>query len=255
MLRRIFRGVKLLKQENLELDQLKKGIDEEITSLSKLDIKEKNCKNKDIKSMIQHYLNLTDKMEERRTHIYNFTLQYLIICSTGAIFIFSHKNSFDDHIFYPIMVILIIQILSSILIIIVHETQSAFKYPFRDLGNKWKWFYYGNKSVLKIKTGSVRPSKRPDQTTIPYLEGLKEFIQNYKDENIDGELSANIQQLYLLLVHNYYKNQFHLKLTKIRLWSIWLTFVSLIIITIIFIILKYELNFPKLILCLQFAKT
>lgn len=239
MLRRIFRGAKLLKQENLELEKLKKVIDEEITSLSKLSLEEKNCKNKDIKSMIQHYLNLTDKMEERRTHIYNFTLQYLIICSTGAIFIFSQKNSIDDLIFYPIMTILIIQIISSILIIIVHETQSAFKYPFRDLGNKWKWFYYGTESVLKIKTRPVFPSKRPDQTTIPYLEGLKEFIQNYKDETIDEELSDNIQQLYLLLVHNYYKNRFHLQLTQIRLRSIWLTVASLPIIAIIFIILKY----------------
>jgi len=257
ILRRIFRGVKLLKQENLELEQLKKGIDEEITSLSKLSIKEKNRKNKDIKSMIQHYLNLTDKMEERRTHIYNFTLQYLIICSTGAIFIFSHKNSIDDLMFYLIMAALIIQIIFSVIIIIFHETQSAFKYPFRSgkYGNKWKWFYYGNKSVSKIETMPVFPSKRPDQTTIPYLEGLKEFIQNYKDETIDKELSDNIQQLYLLLVHNYYKNQFHSKLTEIRLWSIRLTVVSLLIITIIFIILKYELNILQLILCLQFAKT
>ena len=242
MLRRIFRGVKLLKQENLELDQLKKGIDEEITSLSKLDIKEKNCKNKDIKSMIQHYLNLTDKMEDRRTRIYNFTLQYLIICSTGVVFIFSQKDNINDFIFYTIITILIIQIISSLIIIFIHEKQSAFRYPFLDLdeyGNKWKWFYYGTESVLKIKTMPVFPSKRPDQTTIPYLEGLKEFIQNYKDETIDKELSDNIQQLYLLLVHNYYKNRFHSQLTKIRLWSIRLTVASLLIIVIIFVILKY----------------
>ena len=145
----------------------------------------------------------------------------------------------------------------SIGIIIFHETQSVFEYPFRSgkYGNKWKWFYYGNKSVLKIKTMPVFPSKRHAQTTIPYLEGLKEFIQNYKDETIDEELSDNIQQLYLLLVHNYYKNQFHSQLTKIRLWSIRLTVAALLIIAIIFIILKYELNFPQLILCLQFAKT
>jgi hypothetical protein len=243
MLRGIFRGVKLLKQENLELEQLKKEIDEEIKSLSKLGIEEKNCKNKDIKSMIQHYLNLTDKMEERRTHIYNFTLQYLIICSTGAGLLFSQRNRIDDIIFYPIMVVLIIQIMFSIAIIIFHERQSAFRYPFLYLdeyGNKWKWFYYGNKSVPKIKTMPVRPSKRPDQTTIPYLEGLKEFIQNYKNEKIDEELSDNIQQLYLLLVHNYYKNQFHLQLTRIRLWSLIVTFVAFVIaIAIIFIILKY----------------
>ena len=76
ILRIIFRGVKLQKQKNSKLEQLKKGIEEEITSLSKLGIEEKNCKNKDIKSMIQHYLNLTDKMEDRRTRIYNFTLEF-----------------------------------------------------------------------------------------------------------------------------------------------------------------------------------
>lgn len=243
MLRRIFRGVKLLKQENLELEQLKKEIDEEIISLSKLSIKEKNCKNKDIKSMIQHYLNLTDKMEDRRTRIYNFTLQYLIICLTGLGLLLSQRNRICDIIFYPIMVVLIIQIIFSGIIIILHEKQSAFRYPFLYLdeyGNKWKWFYYGNKFVLKIKTRVVRPSKRPDQTTNPYLEGLKDFIQNYKDETIDEELSDNIQHLYLLLVHNYYKNQFHLQLTGIRLWSLRVTFVAfLIAIAIIYIILKY----------------
>lgn len=237
ILRILFRGVKLKKQKNSKLEHLKKGIEEEITALSKLGIEEKNCKNKDIKSMIQHYLTLTDKMEDRRTRIYNFTLQYLIICLTGLGLLLSQRNRICDIIFYSIMVVLIIQIIFSGIIIILHEKQSAFRYPFLYLdeyGNKWKWFYYGNKFVLKIKTRVVCPSKRPDQTTNPYLEGLKDFIQNYKDETIDEELSDNIQHLYLLLVHNYYKNRFHLQLTGIRLWSLRVTFVAFLIAIIIY---------------------
>ena len=42
------------------------------------------------------------------------------------------------------------------------------------------------------------------------------------DQN-DEEISNNVQQLYLLQVHNYYKNRFYLQLVRIREWSLYPT--------------------------------
>lgn len=49
---------------------------------------------------------------------------------------------------------------------------------------------------------------------MPYLKGLHYFVVNYSEETLDSELSDNIQQLYLLQVHNYYKNKFFLRLNN-----------------------------------------
>jgi hypothetical protein len=71
-------------------------------------------------------------------------------------------------------------------------------------------------------------STRSEDTLEPYLRGLEAFAHNYMVEDTDRELVDNIQQLYLLQVHNYYKNRFYLQLIRIREWSIYVTIVALV---------------------------
>lgn len=44
-------------------------------------------------------------------------------------------------------------------------------------------------------------------------------MESYANATIDKELQDNIQQLYLLQVHNFYKNKFFLRLNKYDLWA------------------------------------
>jgi hypothetical protein len=107
----------------------------------------------------------------------------------------------------------------------IYERQSGFRYPFlwleaEEYGNKWKWFYYGSKPLQNISTKTVRESKTFSTTIEPYLESFRDFINEYRVENVDSEITDNIQQLHLLRVHNYFKNKFFLQLTDIQKQSL-----------------------------------
>jgi hypothetical protein len=234
---------KLSADECKKLKQLKDSISEELDSLRGLESEEKQYKNEEIKSLIRYYQTLTEEIENRRNRIYNFTLQFLVICLAGVGLLFSWKRENHDLIFWEIIIVLGLLIIFSLVIIIVYEFQSRFRYSFlclKEYGNKWKWFYYGNQHIMKINVRPFPPSKNFSQTLEPYLSGLNEFIRNYREENIDKEISNNIQQLYLLQVHNYYKNRFYLQLTNLRLYSIIVTVVIAIIIYLIFYVFSLD---------------
>lgn len=232
--------IKLSPEECNQLKQLKDNVSKELDLLLKIDREEKQKKNEEIISLIKYYRTLTEEVETRRNRIYNFTLQFLVICLTAIGILLSLFNGKSNLFFWGLLIILITFIVFSVLIIIIYEFQSGFRYPFLNLkeyGNKWKWFYYGNQYILKINTNPIS-RKCFNQTLEPYLNGLNEFIKNYRKENIDKEISDNIQQLYLLQVHNYYKNRFYLQLTRIRLYLI--KFIPIIIVIIVII---YVINF------------
>jgi len=133
--------------------------------------------------------------------------------------------------YYTAIFIFSILAFSSLLTSCLFVRQSSFRYPFLKAecigGNQWKWFYYGNEDILKISRNVVLPTKNPQKTTIPYLRGIEYFVRSYKCEDPRDEIRNNIQQLYLLQVHNYYKNRFYLQLT--RIWEVSLLIVILAI--------------------------
>ena len=127
--------------------------------------------------------------------------------------------------------------ISSLITTLVFQFQSWYRYPFLKLdrfGNQWKWFYYGNPEVLKIDTNPF--NRNPDSMHNTYMKGLLYYTSKYIDENIDIEITDNVQQLYLLQVHNYFKNRFYLQLVKIWKWAFGMIILFLIIFSILYLI-------------------
>lgn len=217
--------------------EIEKLINSELNSLKKLKNSEKEEKILDSEKMIAHYISMTNEIESRRTKIYEFSLTILAISLAAIGLLFSQKAQIGNYIFWPIIIGLIIQILFSITIAYIYNKQTNFMYCFRRIegyGNTWKWFYYGNSEVLKIDTNPIIQIKKFEKTIEPYLKGLRNFLSNYKNEKINKKLENNLQQLFLLMTHNYYKNRFCRQLINIRNYG----FVSSIIITFaVFIIL------------------
>ncbi len=221
LLRRLL-GQNRGEKSQAERRRLEHEVEEEIARLATLSEEEKSAKNHEVKSLIEYYHEMTSAIEDRRGSIYNFTLQYLVILLTALGVVIASQAGLRNWLLL-IAVLLGLHIAFSLAIIVVFEFQSWFRYPFLKLekfGNKWKWFYYGNPYVLKISRRAIFPSTRFERTQKPYLKGLKEFAEKYRTETLDQALTDNIQQLYLLQVHNYYKNQFYLALVRIRLWSL-----------------------------------
>lgn len=206
------------------VENIKNQVDQELKKLENVSDAELKRKNQEVKEMIQYYNQLTDNIENRRNKILSFTTQYIVVLLTASGFIISKQKELGE-LFWFITAFFSVQIISSIITLIYYVFQSYYRYPFLELkeyANKWKWFYYGNENILKLETNVFKKSKEINKTTIPYLSGLRFFISKFSTENEKDEIKDNIIQLYLLQVHNFYKNRFYLILVNIQKWSfIW----------------------------------
>jgi hypothetical protein len=222
------RDNKLANEKLIEL------IKEDLNRLSLLPEEQKIKINEDAKKMISYYNNLTDKVEDRRIKITNSSWQKMTIMVATLNLLYLTK--LPHEILCPIILIFIINIIFDIIKLIEYLFQSKFVYPFTDsgFGNRWKWFYYGNEYITKINTNPFisKPNNKEDIEN--YIKGLHIFLNKYSNETIDKELADNIQQLYLLQVHNYYKNKFYLRLNKYDLYIL----ITSIIVIVIYIIIK-----------------
>lgn len=217
------------KEERERFTQLGNEVSQEITQLKGLSQDEKRAKDQNIISMIRHYIDMTDKVEDKRNGIHTFTLQMLSIW-IAAIFVlltvhFDEDVKINPVLFAVIIAVLIVQILFCLYSAWVYEKQSGFRYSFlwselEQYGNKWKWFYYGSRLVQRISTNVIRESRSFNTTVEPFMESYREFLHNYATENLDSQIVDDIQQLHLLRVHNYYKNKFYLQLTDIQKWAL-----------------------------------
>jgi hypothetical protein len=216
----------------VDISSMDKEISAELIKLKKLSKAELVRKNEDVKEMISYYNGLTNSVEERRNKIYDFALQYLAVLLTVSGVLYSYKDKIEGWIFLIFITLIVVQLLAAFWTIVTYEFQSKYRYPFLKLekyANKWKWFYYGNPYILKIDRNVFVKTNDDEKTKKPYLEGLKNFIINYSKEKLWDEISDNIQQLYLLQVHNYYKNKFYLNLVRIRLRSLQVSILILVI--------------------------
>lgn len=219
------------------IKELSSQVSKQLEELVKLDVEQLKYKNKDIKDMINYYNDLTHKIEDRRVRIHNFSLQILAVSLAALIIVVtSDQIKIDSDIklilFSSTVVIFFVLIVFALVTSLFFIKQSSFRYPFLKLEglgqNQWKWFYYGNKNIENISRNPICPTKDQAKTHIPYLMGMEYFIRSYTGENPQEEIRNNIQQLYLLQVHNYYKNKFYLQLTKI--WQLAFCLVLLVII-------------------------
>jgi len=222
--------INLTEDEQNRLKKLKDDISAEVSALQSLSNDKKLEKNSNIISMIRHYIGMSDKVEDRRGRIRTFTLQMLAIWVAAVILLtalYLDKNTDINLVFFTATLSLFIgQILFCLYSAFIYEKQSGFRYPFlwpdaEEYGNKWKWFYYSSKPLQRISTKTIKESKTVGTTIEPYLESYRDFIQQYRLENLDSEIIDNIQQLHLLRVHNYFKNKFFLQLTDIQKWSLY----------------------------------
>jgi len=205
-------------KELIEENEIKKEVKQKLKEITQLEDNLKKNKNEDIKQMIKYYRNMTVETEDRRTRLNSVNLQTLAISITAIVWVITNCQKFDNihlgDIYYTFILLTLITLAGTSLIsIFCFSLQSAFKYPFsklKEFGNQWKWFYLGNEEILNINANLNPLSKKNWKNSLkPYLKGLSIFLNNYEKEDLNKEITDNIKQLYLLQVHNYYKNKFY----------------------------------------------
>lgn len=208
-----------------EIDKIISDLEQCFTQLLSADENKKKHINEDVISKILYFNALTDKVEERRSKIQTFSYQYLAILLTVTGVFITYFNNIYIHTRAVVIGVLCIQILSTLFILIFYNFQSSYNYPFKgypNYSNQWKWFYYGNSYIQKL---NINPffSINKTQNKIDYLEGLHYIVKKYNEETLDNELKSNLIQMYVLQVHNYYKNKFYLQLFDIMKWSLYIS--------------------------------
>ena len=198
--------------------------------------------------LIEYFENMSSKAEERRSSIYNSAANNLNLIVAFLTLVVTVNISKTDLFLYfvPAYIFAILSLVNAIVLIIVFWMQSTCKYVtkdarLKDYGNYWKRFYYGNEYITNISTslkihskvsGSDQNNAFDEESVAAYLQGLNFIMEEYVSEDIDTKIEKNIKQLYLMQVHNYYKNRYNLSLTKINnkftIIKIVLTVVSII---------------------------
>lgn len=220
--RKVFTKKRIKHQDQLlTMDQL---INNDYENISALSDEQKNKINNDVKKMIEYYNQRTDQIELRRGRLVEASWQTLTILIAATGLLIASKLSLIIR--GPILIIFIIQIIFALLKLIEFQAQSSYNYPFNmsSFGNTWKWFYYGNPKFTHINLSPFQSVKSNRKNIIPYLDGFHYFLEKFRKESINTELIDNLQQLYLLQVHNGYKNQFYLRIYKYDKWANRITF-------------------------------
>lgn len=203
-------------EQDLEKKTLDKKLNETLGQFENLSADDKKKKGEDIIEMIKYTNSLTDEIEERRNKFYSDSLILLQVSVAALVLLLSSDSSrflkFISCIaFIPVIVI-------QLIVIIVYYRQNESKYVFKDkslenYSNQWKWFYYGNPYTQKISVGLF---SKASASVDHYKNGLKYLAEQYIKETDNSKIKSDLIQLYLLQVHNYYKNRYYLSLVKIR---------------------------------------
>ena len=220
-------------------DTLKKtfeDISEFLGKFSQLSDEEVKRKNNDAIRMIDYYTGMTNAIEDRRNKIYENSLVIIGISVAAATIVGTLISSWKDFLFIPLSFFLV-QFIFQIILILTFYFQNNTNYIFNinelaDCSNQWKWFYRGNHIIRKINT-----KKLTIESAESYVSGLSYFLGKYLVEDARLEISSNLEQLYLLQVHNYYKNTFYLKLARIQRLSIIISISITLLVSLLIVIL------------------
>lgn len=192
-------------------------------NVNPLDLDEKL---KEVNFLIEHINQRINYTESRITRTVTFSVTLIAI---GMAF-FAVTTKLHGLSFYLGLITTGLFILTGGITSIIHTFQVNPKYPFRALGNDWKWFY-PNIVDEKYKPSTIvmEGESKYLEKRLLHLEGLKKYAQKIMNENKIDRLKVDIQQLYLLHVNEKYKNCFLTSLRRVLTWGLLLTAIALII--------------------------
>lgn len=222
--------------------KVKKMIDEvasqELAALDKLDDNAKQRKNDELRELIKYYFELNNRVDERCTRIANFSLQFLVLCALGMGVVFLYRDVISIASFTIILAFFSLQILYLLLIVLSYESAVRLK-DIRYISSQEELDELAPpRSIIKdLKRSFSRAffhswRRRGEPTT--YLEGLKSFVRNYYEQDINKKILNNMEQLYMLQAENLHCARLYRRLRRLRFWSITVSITSGLFLALLF---------------------
>ena len=196
---------------------------QELAALAKLDEGAKQHKNEELRELIKYYFELNNRLDERCARIANFSLQFLVLCVIGIGVIFLYQYVIGIPFFTIMLSFFSLQVLYLLLIALSYESAAGVKEIRYISGEEEAQEYARSRSIVKDLSHSFSRaffSWRRRGEPAAYVEGLKSFVRNYHEEDIDKKILNNMEQLYLLEAENVQCNRLCFRLRRLRFWSI-----------------------------------
>jgi hypothetical protein len=105
-----------------------------------------------------------------------------------------------------------VAVAGALIVILMYFAQARFRYPFiyyRQLGNAWRWFYYGNVKANTPEGEFFYRNKEYQQTFAQnYASDLERYASRYVNDSPPEQILEDLRQLFLLNEHDRYKQRF-----------------------------------------------
>jgi len=198
---------------------------QELEALERLDHDAKQRKNDELRELIKYYFELNNRIDERCTRISNFSLQFLFICGIGIGVLLRYRSVVDTASFTIILSFLSVQVLYLLLIVLSYESAVRLKdmrynMPEEQALEQLEPSSNILKDIRRSFSRAFFRSWRRKGEPAAYVEGLKSFVRNYHEEDINKKILNNTEQLYMLQAENAYSNRLCLRLRRLRFWAI-----------------------------------
>lgn len=195
-------------EKRKEFDMLFNNIDEE----------QAKRKNREVLDTMDYVYRRIDYTEQRRFGYLQTGIAILAFSGAGGAIIATLFNTMSSSQIAKILLYFLIPFIigffiTGILTVIWYNFQTNPKYPFIDVTKTWKWFYH-YMDIEKLKTQIWYRDQERHKYNIEYLNKLRMYADKTINKDIKEELKQNVEQLYLYLVLEKFKNDFTRQLQR-----------------------------------------
>lgn len=118
---------------------------------------------------------------------------------------------------------LVVALFGAVFVVVTYFAQARFRYPFvyyRQLGNSWRWFYYGNiRNDTPEGEFFYRSREYQRRYASNYADDLERYIRRYVGDSLSQQIVDDLRQLFLLMSHDRYKQKFKQHLVHAALYT------------------------------------
>jgi len=193
-------------------------------------IEASSIKDEDALNLAMRCCELTFHIHQRIEYCESRRSQFAIVALSllaAAVALFATTFSGSMNIGSPLLLTRLTALslfLTSIITLILYSLQTNFKYPFIEITKTWRWFYhYCVSKKYKPPFLPFERAKRRKEMQVLHLRDMLAYSEKTLKISPKEELEQDLEQLFLVIVNEKYKNLQLTHLRKVISWGLGLS--------------------------------
>ena len=212
-----------------QFDRVDAALQELVRQLRARPAEELAALRKDVKEMIDFVTRRSDAADGERFKYLQSSLQvigFILVIFGLALSGLDKTTAWSPIVLASLVSVgfaLVVAGLGSLVIVVMYFAQARFRYPFvyySQLGNSWRWFYYGNVDP-ETPEGEFFYRNRDYQQRYAraYATDLERYLSRYIRDPLPEQIISDLRQLFLLIEHDRYKQRFKQHMVHAALYT------------------------------------